>query len=146
MRNLQRNKQELYYALYKGKETIYKLDENGQKIVAWVDESQNPPVTYYEEDGTKDVYENAVKFKGNIAMSKGDAQAVDYGVSEGDYEAILMTEKNCIPITETSLIWFETVPTMGADGYVDDATADYRVIKLKPSLNQDRYVLAKVVK
>ena len=146
MRNLQRNKQNLYYALYKGKETKYKLDDYGNKILVWVDESQDPPVEYYEEDGVKDTYYDAVKFKGNIALSGGDAQAVDYGVSVGEYEAILITEKDSIPITETSLIWHNTEPTVGADGYVDDATADYKVIKVKPSLNQDRYVLAKVVK
>jgi hypothetical protein len=57
--------------------------------------------------------------------------------------------KGEIPISETSLIWFQTPPTTKViEGitYADDSTADYRVLKVSPSLNVDRYILDKVVK
>lgn len=45
-----------------------------------------------------------------------------------------------------SLIWANAEPTVDAQGYPNPATADYKVIKVGPSLNEDRYILAKVVK
>lgn len=146
MRNLNRNKQTLKYALYIGRQPKYKLDENGNKIVVYIDETTTPPTEYYEEDGTEDVYDSTVTFKGNIALSGGDSQLVDFGVNLADYEAVLITEKNLIPLTETSLIWHKSEPTIGANGYPDPSTADYTVVKVKPSLNEDRYILSKVVK
>lgn len=147
MRNLKRNKQTLYYALYKGREPKYKLDENGNKIVVYIDETTTPPTEYYEEDGTEDVYESTVAFKGNIAMSNsGDSQLVDFGVNLADYEAVLVTEKNLIPITETSLIWHNSEVILGDNGHPNPSSADYTVVKVKPSLNQSRYILSKVVK
>lgn len=146
MRNLQRNKKTLYYALYKGQEVKYKLDSAGNKIVSWTDNSVTPPVVYYEEEGTESVYEHTVRFKANIALSGGDSQTVDFGVNLADYEAILVTEKNLLPITETSLIWHNSEVILGANGYPDPSSADYTVVKVKQSLNQDRYILSKVVK
>lgn len=146
MRNANRNKQTLHYALYKECETIYKLDDDGNKILVYIDESTTPPTEYYDEIGKKDVYEKPVEFKGNIALSGGDSTTSDFGVNLADYEAILITEKDLTPITETSLIWFNNEPTIGDDGNPNPETADYRVLKVKPSLNQDRFILAKVVK
>lgn len=146
MRNLRRNKQTLYYALYKGRETVYKLDENGKKIISWTDESVDPPINYYEEIGEKDVYDEFAELKGNIALSGGDSQTVEFGVSLGNYEAVLITEKDKYPITETSLIWYTSKPMLDASGNTDSSNADYRVIKVSPSLNETKYILAKVVK
>lgn len=146
MRNCNKNKQTLWYALYLGEVTVYKLDQYGQPIVVYTDTSTTPPTVYYEEETVKDTYDKPVFFFGNIALSGGDSEAVDYGVSVADYEAILVTEKNLTPITETSLIWANAEPTVDAQGYPDPATADYKVVKVGSSLNESRYVLSKVVK
>lgn len=146
MRHLKKNKQTLYYALYKGKETIYKLDKNGAKIVSYVDDTVEPAITYYEKLGVADVYDKYVKFEGNIALSGGDSQTVDFGVSVADYEAVLIMGKDALPITETSLIWFNTKPSLDVNGYTDASTADFRVAKVSPMLNETRYILSKVVK
>lgn len=147
MRNLNKNKQSLYYALYLGEVTIYRLDQYGQKIPIYTDETTTPPTVYYEEEDTRtDTYDKPVQFLGNIALTGGDSEAVDFGVSVADYEAVLITPKGLLPITETSLIWHTTEPTVDAQGYPDPATADYKIVKVSPSLNEDRYVLSKVVK
>lgn len=145
MRELRRNKQTLYYALYKGSEPIYRVDEDGNRVVVYMDNSTDPPTEYYDEIGREDVYENPVKFKGNIALTSGDSQVSDFGVNIADYEAVLLMPKNSTPITETTLIWQNNEPTVDANGHPDISTADFRVIKKKPSLNEDRFVLAKVV-
>lgn len=142
MRTLRKNSQKMYYA-------------NQDRIV--------PIYEYYEDaDGnrypldtgeTKLVYSDPVEFEGNIAMSGGEAESVEFGVSVADYEAVLLLSKgakdkagNVIALKETSLVWFETEPQKDEDGNTDEFSADYRVIKPSPSLNTVRYVLKKVVK
>lgn len=148
MRCLYKNKQKLYYALLVGTETHYKLDKDGNKIVDYVDEETGE--TYYIETGVKTpLYSPAVEFRGNIAIVGADLIRNDYGISDENCEAVLVLNKNQIPIKETSLIWYQTEPGIKrVDGieYADDSTADYRVLKPFPSINNDRYTLAKVVK
>lgn len=148
MRCLLINKQKLYYALLQGTIPQYKLDKNGNKIVDYVDEETGE--TYYVETGTKiPVYSPAVEFKGNIAFAGADLLRQEFGISDENYEAVLVLNKGQIPITETSLIWFQTAPTtktVDETEYADDSTADYRILRVIPSLNNDRYILAKVVK
>ena len=148
MRCLKKNKQKMYYALFVGEVPVYKLDDNGNKIVDWVDEDTGE-VHYIETGTTMKLYNAPVEFRGNIAMSGSDVNRVEFGVSEAKYEAILVMTKGEIPITETSLLWFQTTPTtkiVDEKTYADDSTADYRVLRVSPSLNVDRYILDKVVK
>jgi hypothetical protein len=79
-------------------------------------------------------------------MSGGEAEAQECGLNLADYEAVLVLGKNTLPITETSLIWHTSETTKGADGNTDEYSADYRIVKISPSLNFDKYVLKKVVK
>lgn len=148
MRCQNKNKQKMYYALYDSEAPVYKLDEHGNKVVDWVDPVTG--TTYYVETGeTQILYKEPVAFMGNIAMSGSDVDRVEFGVSEAKYEAVLVMEKGEIPITETSLLWYQTTPTtvtIDEKKYADDSTADYRVLKVSPSLNVDRYILDKVVK
>jgi len=147
MRTVSKNKQRLNYALYRESETIYKLDENGDKVVVYEDISTDPPTIYYEEIGqSKDGYTEPKEFLGNIAFSGGDVTSVEYGISTESYEAVLVTEHNEIPITETSLIWFQSKPLVDENGYALPESADYRVVKVNRSLNSDKYILSKVVK
>lgn len=146
MRCLKKNKQTLYYALLIGTIPEYEYDENGDKIIDYEAEG----VTYYVEKGTQTkVYSEPTKFEGNIALSGSDVTRQEFGVSDDRYEAVLVTNKGQLPITETSLLWYQTTPTtkeIEGVTYADDATADYRVLKVVPSLNNDRYILVKVVK
>lgn len=135
MRTLNKNKQKMYYA----------------------NQDREVPITetYYDDEGnayeldtgeTKLVYGEPVEFDGNIAMSGGESEAVEFGLDLSQYEAILVVSKNTLPLTETSLIWHVTEPTNDDEGYTDEYSADYRIVKLSPSLNIDKFVLKKVVK
>lgn len=136
MLTLQQNKQKMYYAL-QSKNAVpmydYYFDDEGNKYPIETGEYRYP-------------YENPVQFFGNIAMSGGEARSVEYGVDIGAYEAVLVLAHNELPLTETSVIWLETAPQYYDDGTVDEKSADYRIVKISPSLNYDKYVLAKVVK
>lgn len=135
MRMARVNKQKMHYALY-GKEVPiydYYTDSEGNKI----------PLDTGE---TKITYENPVEFFGNIALSGGESEAVEFGLNLADYEAILVVAKNTLPIDETSRIWHNTEPKYNEDGTVNEFSADYTVVKVSPSLNVDKFVLKKVVK
>ena len=147
MRTLKRNQQKLYYAELEGSEDIYALDEHGNKIVAYVDTSQEPPVTYYEKLGTTvNHYSEPILIKANIMQSNGDMVEKEYGLSEGSYEAILVTEKGKYPITKTCLIWHKTIPQVDENGYALPESADYTILSINESLNVDKYILGKVIK
>ena len=137
----------MWYALHRESEVIYKLDEHGNKIVVYVDESTVPPTTYYEKVGhTKAGYSEPVEFFGNISFNKsGEAETTEFGVSLADYEAIVTASRGYLPIDETSLIWTHT-PLVDDDGYAIENDADYKVLKIPTSLNSCEYLLAKVQK
>lgn len=146
MRTLEKNKQKMYYALYKGVEPEYVLDENGNKIIDYTDEDGN---VYYRETGNKvPTYFEPVLFHANISMSGGEISTQEYGIDVSSYDAIVVLDKGQIPIEETSLIWYESIPTYkDADRtIVDGNKADYRVLAIKPSLNQLKVVLGRITK
>ena len=132
------------------------LRKNAQKMY-YANQDKEVPITetYYDDEGnayeldtgeTELVYGEPIEFYGNIAMSGGKAEAQEYGLSLSDYEAILVVSKNTLPLTETSRIWHTSEPTKDDKGYTDEYSADYRIVKISPSLNFDKYVLKKVVK
>ena len=144
MRMLKKNKQKLHYSLFLEERPEYALDEFGNKIIEYVDEEGNE---YYRETGeTERVYSLPVEFLGNISMSGGEAEAMEFGLNTADYEAVLIVEKGLLHIDESSLIWFESEPVINDNGLVDYVTADYSIIKISPSLNVDKYVLKKTIK
>ena len=147
MRTLDKNKTHLWYALHRDSEPIYKKDDQGNYIVVYTDESTTPPTEYYEKIGdTEEGYSAPVEFNGNIAYStSGEAETTEFGISTVDYEATVTVSKNLLPIDETSLIWIHE-PQVDDDGYAVASDADFTVKKLIPSLNQIKYLLAKVQK
>ena len=147
MRTLDKNKTQMWYALHRASEVIYKLDEHGNKIIAYTDDTTEPPTVYYVEEGTtKEGYDKPVEFYGNIAyMSSGEAETTEFGVSLVDYEATVTVSKDYLPIDETSLIWLH-VPATDESGYAIRDDADFRILKVHPSLNECKYLLAKVQK
>lgn len=144
MRTLSKNQQKMYYSLFIGQVPIYELDENGNPKVAYTDDEGN---VYYVETGETELkYSEPVSFFGNITMSGGDSESVEYGLNLADYSAVLVVDKNTLPISETSLIWHTSTPTYNSNGNVDRFSADYNVVKINPSLNVDKYILQKIVK
>ena len=147
MRTLNKNTTQMWYALHRDSEPIYKLDEHGNKIVVYTDESTTPPTAYYEKVGTtEEGYTSPVSFCGNIAYSaSGEAETTEFGISTAEYEADVTVSKDLLPIDETSLIWTHE-PQVDESGYAVESDADFKVVKVRPSLNQTRYLLAKVQK
>ncbi len=147
MRTLQKNKQKLHYATPTGnKIPIYELDENGHRIVSYVDGEGN---VYYVETGDSELaYDDPVEFLANIALSGGEAEAQEFGLSIADYNAVIVADVNKYPIVNGTLIWHES-PVKYKDAeqtMIDAKSADYMVLKVSKSINVVRYVLTSVVK
>lgn len=133
MRTLNRNKQTIYFANKTAKEaesTEEKITVDGEQV-------------YIDEGDYTMTYSVPEAFSANISFSGGDSTDVEFGLDMSAYDAIIVCNTKAIPITETSLIWFETEPpTTTGDG----STADYSVVAVRHSLNYTKAILKRRVK
>lgn len=144
MRLLRKNTQPMKYSLQDGRVPIYERDENGDIVYIEVDGEKIPVETGEYETG----YSAPVDFMGNISMSGGEAEAKEFGMDIGDFDAVIVLEKDAVPITETSIIW-HTSPVKYKDEQntiVDSKSADYAVKRVSPSLNFTKVLLQRIVK
>ena len=136
--------QPMKYSLQDGRVPIYERDENGDIVYIEVDGQKIPVETGEYETG----YSAPVDFMGNISMSGGEAEAKEFGMDIGDFDAVIVLEKDAVPITETSIIW-HTSPVKYKDEQntmVDSKSADYAVKRVSPSLNFTKVLLQRIVK
>lgn len=133
------------YALQNAEIPIYQKDEDSNIIYYEDSEGNKIPL---ETGETEIGYSEPVSFFSSIAMSGGEAEAQEFGLSTSDYNATLLCQKGAYPIVEGSLIW-----TKSEVGYkdtnneiTDPISADYEVIKVSESLNFVKYVLKAIVK
>ena len=142
---LQSNKQAMKYSLQGERVPIYETDENGN-IIYYTDSDGNKIPIETGEYTTG--YSQPVSFFGNIAMSGGEVDSVEFGIDVSGYDATLVVDKGTIPIDETSLIWHtsEVGYEDAEKTIVDGSTADYKVIAVKPSLNTIKYILGRITK
>ena len=87
-----------------------------------------------------------VDFKANIAFSGGEAQTKEYGFDTADFDAVLLTGKEMYPLKKGDLIWLNSKPTYTSDSLVDETSADFTVVGIKPALKSTKYMLKATVK
>lgn len=144
MRLLRKNMQPMKYSLQDGRAPIYETDENGDIVYIEVEGKKVPVETGEYETG----YSYPVDFMGNISMSGGEAEAKEFGMDIGDFDAVIVLEKDAVQLTETSIIW-HTSPVKYKDEQntiVDSKSADYAVKRVSPSLNFTKVLLQRIVK
>ena len=116
LRTLERNKQVIYYALYEDKEPV--LDENGN------------------ETGEYEIlYSSPTALRINVSAARGESSTRPFGNTE-NYDKVLMTDDLSIPITETSILWIDSLDT--------EKPHDYIVKKIAKSLNSVSIAVSKV--
>lgn len=145
MRTLRRNKQEMKYTIKDEKQPIYELDENGEKIIIHVEEDGT--IHYSETGSYTSGWTKPEVFYGNIAMSGGEAEAQEYGLSVGEYNAVISASKNELPLILGAYIWHTSEVEYKDEGKTDvnETSADYQVIKVSESLNEVKYILKALV-
>ena len=131
MRDLNRNKQTLWYALYKGREEI--VDSNG-----------------FGTGQYKLAYSNPIKTRLNISAARGETTTRQFGEEEY-YDKVLVSAVTEFPINEYSVLWIDSVPKLDRDGKLvlderGDAVTphDYTVERVARSLNGVSYAVRKV--
>lgn len=135
MRSLKKNMQKLYFATYSEQITIYQRDSDGNIIYDEIDGDLYPRIIA-ERAG----YGEPKEFYANISAAKGTSDSEVFGVSL-DYTKTISTSDMTLPLSETSLIWFETEPRYNSDGSVDESSADYSVVRVAKSLNNIAYAI-----
>lgn len=138
------NKQEMKYSQHGQKVTIYEKDDDGN-IKYYVDGDGNKiPLIADEKVG----FSEPVDFRANIAFSGGEAKVEEFGFNAADYDAIMLTDKNEFPLKKGDLIWLNSeVAYIDEDAKtVDETSADFTIVGVKPALTSTKYVLKAIVK
>lgn len=104
MRDLRRNQRKMYYSLY----------------VAQENESD------FDVLDTVAKYSAPVEFGASLSAGTSDADDSPFG-KDISYDRIISTVNKSLPITETSLIWYENEPVLLENGSADPSSADYKV-------------------
>lgn len=175
MRTLRKNQQSMKYSLQIGEVPVYNTDENDEVIYLHYKDDEGNIIYYLDENGNKIpsdtgekeiVFSTPVEFQANIAMSGGESEAQEFGLSQADYEAVALYSNGEVPLVEGSLVWFESEPEYKYNGdevafeitnkdgeketvYLKvpiETSADYRVIKISPSLSFTRAILKAITK
>lgn len=128
------------YPLGSDTEDIYARDEDGNIIYTQVDGVDYPVVIE-----TKEYYDAPRYFYANISFNSGETRIAEYGLNDGDYSAIISANKGELPFTERTLIWHESEPQVDERGHAIPESADYRVVAIKTSINEERFILRKRV-
>lgn len=124
MKTLARNKQSVWYALYKGE--VPRLDADGN------------------ETGEHDIeYEEPVFCPFNCSPNGAGSSFVNgitaepYGLTSEFTRTLITDDLNC-PITDTTVLW------IGADPNVGNPKYTHKVVKIARSLNNIVYVVKEV--
>lgn len=137
----------MYYSLPLGEQPIYELDENGQKIIDYVDEEGR---VYYRETGESEmVYSIPVPFQNGISGKLSEVLVKEFGIDDSSMYAEMDTEANKYPIVVESLIWRKSEPKYKDMNKTipDKSSCDYVVSGvLDEGLNVWNYLLRRNLK
>lgn len=138
------NKQSMKYSQQGQRITIYEKDDDGN-IKYYIDSDGNKiPMIAEEKVG----FSKPVDFRANISFSGGEAKTEEFGFDAADYDAIMLTDKNEFPLKKGDLIWLDSEVTYIDEDTeaVDETSADFTIVGVKPALKSTKYVLKAVVK
>ncbi len=123
MKTLTRNKICIYYANYRDKTPL--KDEYGNLTGE------------YEIS-----YDTPVEVKANVSAARGEATTRQFG-DDVRYDRVIVFDNPSFPITETSILWIDTLPEIAEDGSTK-TPHDYIVKQVAASLNSVSIAVSKV--
>ena len=150
------NKQSMKYSRQGQRTVVYETDNDGNIIYEGYTDSGGNFIPYLDDDGNKIPrikeeyigYSLPVAFRANIAFSGGEAQAEEYGFNVADFDAVVLAKRNKFPFGKGDVIWLDSeVGYKDEDkAHVDELTADFIIVGVKPSLTSTKYMLKAQVK
>ena len=123
MRTLNRNKIRIYYANYRDKTPL--MDEYG-----------NLTGEYHLS------YDKPVQIMANVSAARGEATTRQFG-DDVRYDRIIVLDDPAFQITETSILWIDTLLEIAEDGNTK-TPHDYIVKQVAASLNSVSIAVSKV--
>lgn len=123
MRTLNRNKIRIFYANYRDKTPL--RDEYG-----------NLTGEYHLS------YDKPVQIMANVSAARGEATTRQFG-DDVRYDRIIVIDDPTLQITETSILWIDTLPGIAEDGSTK-TPHDYIVKQVAASLNSVSIAVSKV--
>lgn len=166
MRTLRKNQQSMRYALQTGEVPVYQTDKDGNIVYdSYIDKDGNQ-FPYFDENGNKMpmetgdkeiLYSEPQEFMASVSMSGGEAEAVEYGLSTADFQAVILYANGTVPLVEGALIWTKSNVEYKEVLITEDGeekklqipqktSSDYEVIKVNKALNFSRAILKAIVR
>lgn len=140
MRTLRKNRQKMFYSLYKSAEPIYETDEDGNIKYMEIDGVQVPI-----EVGTREPhYDTPVEFKANIHSELSEMHLKSYGVDQSSIYSEIVVEKGKLPLKIGTIIWRESEIIYEDEEHTTpkQSSADYTVKGIMTeALHEDYYLL-----
>ena len=140
MRTLRKNRQRMFYSLYKSAEPIYEKDEDGNIKYMEIDGVQVPI-----EVGTREAhYDTPVEFKANIHSELNEMHVKSYGVDQSSIYSEIIVEKGKLPLKIGTIIWRESEIIYEDEEQTTpkQSSADYTVKGvMTEALHEDYYLL-----
>lgn len=140
MRTLRKNRQKMYYSLYKSSEPIYELDDDGNIKYMEIDGVQVP----IEVGTTEPHYDTPVEFKANIHSELNEMHLKAYGVDQSSIYSEIVVDKGKLPLKIGAIVWRESEIIYEDDSKTipKQSSADYTVKgSMTEGLNEDYYLL-----
>lgn len=88
----------------------------------------------------KSSYSDPVKVYVCLSAGKGSAEDDVFG-KDVDYSRTISSHNMSIEINQYSLIWIESKPSYNADGTLNEASADYKVVA-RPAKSKNSIIIA----
>lgn len=105
VRTLRKNKQKMYYSLYKAASEVY--DEEGTSV-RYIYDSEIGTSIPVEIGTQKAEYYPPVEFKANITSNLNEMHIRAYGVDQSSIYSKLIADKGQLPLKVGAIIWRES--------------------------------------
>ena len=152
---LEINKQEMKYSSQGKRISVYKRDGNGDIVYQSYVDADGNTIFYLDENGEKIPtiiderigFSDPQTFYANISNKLSEVLVKEFGIDDSSTYVQIVTDKGYLPLKAGDVVWKKSEVGHDADGLVDSTTADYTVKGVADEgLTVDLFLLQKVVK
>ena len=152
---LEINKQEMKYSSQGKRISVYKRDGNGDIVYQSYVDTDGNTIFYLDENGEKIPtiiderigFSDPQTFYANISNKLSEVLVKEFGIDDSSTYVQIVTDKGYLPLRAGDVVWKKSEVGYDADGLVDSTTADYTVKGVADEgLTVDLFLLQKIVK
>ena len=152
---LEINKQEMKYSSQGKRISVYKKDGNGDIVYQSYVDADGNTIFYLDENGEKIPtiiderigFSDPQTFYANISNKLSEVLVKEFGIDDSSTYVQIVTDKGYLPLKAGDVVWKKSEVGYDDDGLVDSTTADYTVKGVADEgLTVDLFLLQKIVK